>query len=118
MNRMATLAVAPPIQIVGQAPSSVSGAARRSWPRRTHECSSGGPAPLHSNLGKSYLGALMKRFVCRFLASHKWVRLETPGEEAYRCSRCGKRLFGKPVESRFDDPRIGTGAGSGPISPF
>jgi DNA-directed RNA polymerase subunit RPC12/RpoP len=38
----------------------------------------------------------MKRFVCRLLASHKWVRLETSSEEAYRCSRCGKRHFGKP----------------------
>jgi hypothetical protein len=58
----------------------------------------------------------MRRFVCRLLNSHKWVRLETPGEEAYECRRCGKRFFGKPIESMIDAPQ---GPGSvGPTGPF
>jgi hypothetical protein len=45
----------------------------------------------------------MKRLVCR-LRSHKWVRLETFGEEkAYRCSCCGELHYpeGDPQRGRL-----------------
>jgi hypothetical protein len=37
----------------------------------------------------------MKGFISRLSNSHKWVRIETLSEEAYRCRRCGKRHYGK-----------------------
>jgi hypothetical protein len=33
-------------------------------------------------------------FVCKLVNDHKWVRMQTPTEEAYRCRRCGKRHYG------------------------
>jgi hypothetical protein len=48
--------------------------------------------------------------VCRFLNRHKWVRVQTAAEEAYRCRRCGKQYYGKLA----DDPDFGSlGGGTG-----
>jgi hypothetical protein len=36
----------------------------------------------------------MKRFVCRLLNGHKWVRLQSSDEEkTYECRRCGELYF-------------------------
>jgi hypothetical protein len=58
----------------------------------------------------------MKRgkWVCRLLGDHKWVRLETGGEEAYTCSRCGERHFGKPPGRSLAGFTGGAGGG-GPV---
>jgi hypothetical protein len=53
----------------------------------------------------------MKGLLCRLLNNHKWVRMETRAEEAYRCRRCGKRHYGKLRESDLT-PFAG---GSGPL---
>jgi DNA-directed RNA polymerase subunit RPC12/RpoP len=58
----------------------------------------------------------VKRLMCRLTNSHKWVRLETPSEEAYECKRCGKRFFGKRRDKRIDadplnDPFLDGGVG-------
>ena len=56
----------------------------------------------------------MKFLLCRLLNNHKWVRMETSSEEAYRCRRCGKRHYGKPPNTDFIPfDSGGTGAGSG-----
>jgi hypothetical protein len=47
--------------------------------------------------------------VCRLFNSHKWVRIQTPTEEAYQCRRCGKRHFGKVDQ----DPDLTPFAGGG-----
>jgi hypothetical protein len=44
----------------------------------------------------------------RLLNTHKWERLQTRSEEAYRCRRCGKRYYGK-----IDDPEMGAMGGGG-----
>jgi hypothetical protein len=36
-----------------------------------------------------------KRWICRLLNHHKWVRMRRFSEEAYECRRCGERHFGK-----------------------
>ena len=38
----------------------------------------------------------------KFLNTHKWERVQTRSEEAYRCRRCGKRRYGK-----LNDPNMG-----------
>jgi hypothetical protein len=56
----------------------------------------------------------MRGLLCRLLNTHKWVRMETWTEEAYRCRRCGKRHYGKPPKTGiipFDSG--GTGADTG-----
>lgn len=45
--------------------------------------------------------------ICRLL-KHSWVRLPTE-EEAYRCLRCGKQIFGKL--SGGHDHTVFTGGG-------
>jgi hypothetical protein len=52
----------------------------------------------------------MSSFVCWLLASHKWERVQTPSEEAYRCRRCGKRHYGK-----LHEPSRGPFVGGGDI---
>ena len=47
-------------------------------------------------------------FGCRLLNSHKWERVQTRSEEAYRCRRCGKRRYGK-----LNDPNMGAMGGGG-----
>ena len=47
-------------------------------------------------------------FVCRLLNTHKWERVQTRSEEAYRCRRCGKRHYGK-----LHDPNMGAMPGGG-----
>ena len=58
----------------------------------------------------------MKRWVCRYFTGHKWVHFQTPSEEAYRCSRCGKRHYGKLTKrdiSDFGAGGLGGGGGNG-----
>ena len=47
-------------------------------------------------------------FYCKLLNTHKWERVQTRSEEAYRCRRCGKRHYGK-----FNDPNMGAIGGGG-----
>jgi hypothetical protein len=49
--------------------------------------------------------------VCLF-DTHKWERVQTRPEEGYRCTRCGKRRYG-----RLNDPNMGAmdGGGGGAI---
>jgi hypothetical protein len=50
------------------------------------------------------------RFVCRVVSGHKWERVQTPQEEAYRCVRCGRRHYGKLSVSSWA-PFTGGGGG-------
>jgi len=52
--------------------------------------------------------------VCRLLNRHKWVRIQTAEEEAYRCRRCGKRHYGKLREDP-DYTAMSGGSGIGGI---
>ena len=42
-------------------------------------------------------------FVCRLLNGHKWERMQTRTEEAYKCRRCGKRHYGRVHEAGADE---------------
>jgi hypothetical protein len=42
------------------------------------------------------------------LATHKWDRVQTREEEAYRCRRCGKRHYGRLREATHG-PFVGGG---------
>ena len=47
-------------------------------------------------------------FGCRLLNSHKWERVQTRTEEAYKCKRCGMRRYGPLL-----DPNMGEMSGGG-----
>lgn len=51
--------------------------------------------------------------ICRLLNSHKWVRMQTAKEEAYRCRRCGERHYGRRPKRRLEAFADGGGMGGG-----
>lgn len=52
-------------------------------------------------------------WVCRLANGHKWVRVQTWIEEAYKCRRCGRRHYG-PLPKK-DVPLIDAGGPMGPV---
>jgi hypothetical protein len=55
---------------------------------------------------------MRKAWVCRLLASHKWVPIRVHGEAGEEYSRCGRRRFGESRGAPMP-PSIDVGGGAG-----